>query len=411
MIGKKQLLFAILFLIAVFSLSPAWVRAQGGGGNEGGGSGSGGGGESGGGGTATTGGQQSTGSQQDRQRPMFLSGRVLLDDGQEPGSKTKVELICQGSVVRQEYTSGSGTFSMELVGGTQASSQIADATVASSDYSQSLGGGGALGGTSSIGGFSSGRSLDLSSCQLQAQLPGYESDVIALGRRRALDNPDVGVIILHNMQPPEGGTVSLKTLAAPKDARKAWEKAGKELQKEKPNFSKAAKELDKAVEIYPEFASAWHMLGSIRLAQNDRQAASEAFEQARAADSEYANPYLSLAQMELEEGRWQEAADLCSHALELNPQLTRAHYLNSLAHSSLGNLDVAEESAMLVLNNNQAETYPLTYYVLGFAESKRGDFPSAAARYRTFLEIQPKASFAAKLKEQLDQWQEQGLIQ
>ncbi len=153
------------------------------------------------------------------------------------------------------------------------------------------------------------------------------------------------------------------------------------------------------------------MLGQVRLAQKDRPAASEAFEQASAADSEYANPYLSLALMELEEGRWQEAADLCSYALELNPQLTRAHYLNSLAHSSLGNLDVAEESAMLVLNNDQAETYPLTYYVLGFAESQRGDFPSAATRYRTFLEIQPKAFFSAKLREQLDQWQEQGLIQ
>jgi tetratricopeptide (TPR) repeat protein len=213
------------------------------------------------------------------------------------------------------------------------------------------------------------------------------------------------------MKAPEGGTVSVKTLAAPKDARKAWEKAIKEVTKNNPNFSKATKELEKAVKIYPEFASAWQILGEVRLAQNDRPAASEAFEQAKAADSEYANPYMSLAMMELEEGRWQEAADLCSHALELNPQLTKAHYLNSLAHSSLGSFDVAEKSAMLVLNNDQAKTYPLTYYVLGFAESQKGNFPSAAARYQTFLEIQPNASLAAKLKAQLDQWQKQGLIQ
>jgi tetratricopeptide (TPR) repeat protein len=234
------------------------------------------------------------------------------------------------------------------------------------------------------------------------------------------------------MRAPEGGTVSLKTLAAPKDARKAWEKAGKELQKKSPDFSKVTKELEKAVDIYPEFASAWQMLGDVRLAQNDRPAASEAFEQAKAADSEYANPYMSLALMELEEGaadseyanpymslalmeleegRWQEAADLCSQALELNPQLTKAHYLNSLAHSSLGSFDVAEESAMLVLNNNQAQAYPLTYYVLGFAESQKGNFPSAAARYQTFLEMQPNASLSAKLRAQLDQWQKQGLIQ
>ena len=289
----------------------------------------------------------------------------------------------------------------------------AEASVASADYTL-LGSGNAAGSSGAVGisgirGSSLEHSLDLSSCELQARLPGYQSDVLSLGRRSALDNPDVGLIILHSMK--AGGTVSLKTLAAPKDARKAWEKAGEELQKEKPNFSKASKELAKAVEIYPEFAAAWYMLGDVRLAQNDRPAAHQAFEQAKAADSEYANPYLSLALMNLEEARWEEAADLCSQALELNPQLTKTHYLNALANSYLGRINVAEESALLVLDSNQAQTYPLIYYVLGFAESQRGDFPSAAARFRSFLEIQPNVSLAGKLREQLAQWQERGLIQ
>ncbi len=410
MAEKKRIFFALLLLLLFFPLSSASVWAQSGGG---GGGGSGGGGSSGGGnsGGSTTGGQQSSGTQAERQRPMFLSGRVLLDDGQPPGSRTKVELICQGSVVRQEYTSHSGTFSMEIAGG-QPGARPMDASVPSSGYSQLGGGGSATFGSTGIGGgLADTRSMDLSNCELHALLPEYQSDVIALGRRRALDNPDVGLIILHSLKPPEIGTVSLKTLAAPKDARKAYEKAGKELQKEKPNFSKASKELAKAVEIYPEFASAWHMLGKVRLAQNDRPAASEAFEEAKAADSEYANPYLSLALMALEEERWKEASDLCSQALELNPRLTKAHYFNALAHSSLGEINVAEESALRVLDSNQAQTYPLIYYVLGFAESQRGNFPSAAARYRSLLEIKSDGSLAGKLREQMAQWQEQGLIQ
>ncbi|MCH7803269.1 MAG: tetratricopeptide repeat protein [Acidobacteria bacterium] len=410
MIEKKRIFFALLLLLLFFPLSSASVWAQSGGG---GGGGSSGGGSSGGGnsGGSTTGGQQSSGTQAERQRPMFLSGRVLLDDGQPPGSRTKVELICQGSVVRQEYTSHSGTFSMEIAGG-QPGARPMDASVPSSGYSQ-LGGGSAssFGSTGIGGGLASTRSIDLSNCELKAQLPEYQSDVISLGRRRVLDNPDVGLIILHSMKPPEIGTVSIKTLAAPKDARKAYEKAGKELQKEKPNFSKASKELAKAVKIYPEFASAWYMLGEVRLAQNDRPAASEAFEEAKAADTEYANPYLSLALMALEEERWQAAADLCNQALELNSRLTKAHYFNALANSSLGRIDVAEESALVVLDSNQAKNYPLIYYVLGFTESKKGNFPSAAARYRSLLEIKPDGSLAGKLREQMAQWQEQGLIQ
>jgi tetratricopeptide (TPR) repeat protein len=213
------------------------------------------------------------------------------------------------------------------------------------------------------------------------------------------------------MKAPEGGTVSLKTLAAPKDARKAYEKAAEELQKEKPNFSKASKELTKAVEIYPEFASAWYMLGGVRLAQKDRSAAHQAFEQAKAADSQYVNPYLFLALMALEEKRWEQAARLSDQALKVSPQQITAHYLNAVANSSLGRIDVAEESALQVQESSQAQNYPLIHYVLGWIMSQRGNFHSAAVEYRRFLEIQPHVPLAEKLKEQLTQWQKEGLIQ
>jgi hypothetical protein len=412
MIGKKRIFIALLLLLPFSPLSLALVWAQGGGDSGGGGGDSGGGGgdSSGNSGGSSTAGQTSP-SRADRPRPMFLTGKVLLDNGKAPDSRTKVELICQGSVVRQEYISQSGNFSIEL-GADQGGTRTMDASVSSSDYSQ-LGSGGAnvFGGSAGIGGgLASTRSVNLSNCELVAQLPEYQSDVISLGRRRALDNPDVGLIILHSMKAPEIGTVSLKTLAAPKDARKAYEKAGKELQKEKPNFSKASKELTKAVEIYPEFASAWYVLGKVRLAQQDRPAASQAFKEAKAADSGYAIPYLSLAMMALEEERWKEASDLSNQVLELNPRLTEAHYYNALANSSLGRFNVAEESALVVLDRNKAENYPLIYYVLGLAESQKGNFPSAAARYRSLLEIRPEGSFSGKLKQQLAQWQEQGLI-
>ncbi len=407
MIGKKQIFFTLLLLLSFFTLSSTSVWAQGGGDSGGGG---GGGSDSGGSSSGGSSAGQTNSSQADRQRPMFLTGKVLLDNGEVPGPRTKVELICQGSVVRQEFTSQSGNFSIEIVGGQQGT-QPMDASVSSTGFSR-LGSPGteAFGSAGIGGGLASTRSVDLSSCELKAQLPEYQSDVISLGRRRALDNPDVGLIILHSMKPTEIGTVSLKTLAAPKDARKAYEKAGKELQKENPNFSKASKELTKAVEIYPEFASAWYFLGKVRLAQKDRPAASQAFKEAKAADSEYANPYLSLALMALEEERWEAASDLSNQALEVNPRLIKAHYYNALAYSSLGRFNVAEESALVVLDSNKAETYPLVYYVLGFAESQRGNFPSAAARYRSLLEIRPEGAFAGKLKEQLAQWQEQGLI-
>ncbi len=172
-----------------------------------------------------------------------------------------------------------------------------------------------------------------------------------------------------------------------------------------------SKELEKAVKLYPEFAAAWHLLGEIHLKLQDETAARQAFERALAADSYYASPYISLAMLELVEERWEQAVQLCRQALELDPQLIRAHYFNALANSFLGNLDVAEESILRVQKSSQAQDYPAIHLILGWVEAEKGNFQSAAAEYGSFLEAQPTALITEKLKKQLTQWKEQGLIQ
>jgi Tfp pilus assembly protein PilF len=115
--------------------------------------------------------------------------------------------------------------------------------------------------------------------------------------------------------------------------------------------------------------------------------------------------------MALAEKRWEQAAQLSDQALQIDPQQTAAHYLNAVANSSLGRLDVAEKSALQVLESNQDQTYPFVHYVLGWIMSQRGNFHSAAVEYRRFLEIQPHVPRAEKLKAQLTQWEKEGLIQ
>ena len=139
-------------------------------------------------------------------------------------------------------------------------------------------------------------------------------------------------------------------------------------------------------------------------------AARKSFERALAAESEFASPYISLAMLELEEERWEEAAEWCRQVLGLYPQLVKAHYYNALAHSSLGKLDVVEESILLIHQSSQAQDYPLTHYILAWILSEKGDFLSAAAQLRHYLESDPIPQIAAELKNQLAQWEEQGLI-
>lgn len=257
---------------------------------------------------------------------------------------------------------------------------------------------------------STSESINLSACELQAKLAGFQSTRILLGLRRVLDDPDVGVLVLHNSASAETAAISAKTLAAPKDALQAYEKALQELGKTKVNFAKTSNELEKAVGIYPEFAAAWYLLGEIRLELQDHAAAREAFEHATVADPQYANPYVSLAMLEIDQGRWEEAAQFSGQALELDSRLVRAHYFHALANVSLGRLDVAEESVLQVQASSSATDYPLTHYMLGWIVSQKGDFLTAAAEYRRFLEIAPTSPVAETLETQLASWTAKGLI-
>jgi hypothetical protein len=43
--------------------------------------------------------------------------------------------------------------------------------------------------------------------------------------------------------------------------------------------------------------------------------------------------------------------------------------------------------------------------------SQKGDFEAAEVLFRQFLEIQPEARLSERLREQLADWEQQGLIQ
>ena len=150
--------------------------------------------------------------------------------------------------------------------------------------------------------------------------------------------------ILADGNPLAGSTVSFTTLAAPKKARKAYEKATKELRKKKVRHSKVSKELEKAVSLYPKYALAWNLLGATRLKLKDEDGAREAFRRAIEADPEYVRPYIELAMLEGDNNRWEEVSRLSDRILELNPYVSQAHYFNAAANFGLGNLDLASKS-------------------------------------------------------------------
>jgi Flp pilus assembly protein TadD len=361
-------------------------------------------------------GQPGRGTQQQQQqrnpmeqRPVFLQGKVMLDDGTPPPEPATIEIVCNGQPKPQAYTDSKGHFSFQVG---QANNVMMDASVSNTGMggfgrdNMSPGMGTFPGGGSSYGSSEMGMG-----CELRATLAGFRSDPVMLGRRSMFDNPDVGTIILHRLANVQGTAISFTTLAAPKDAKKSFEKAQKTLQQKNPKNADAAKDLEKAVEIYPQFAAAWNLLGEARLAMKDEDGARKAFEQSLAADTKYVNPYMRLAMLDLRAQRWASAADVTGRVTQLNPYLGQAHYFNAIANYNLGKMDLAEKSAREAVKSDSSSRFPMMHQLLGAILARQGDFPSAAEEFRSYLKMSPDSQQADQIRKQLTEWEGLGVIQ
>ncbi len=418
----RQIARWLVFAVATVALTVgmALAQSQGGGsggtGGTGGGSGGGGtgGGSRGGGGGATptrpttpTTGQPQTpfpGQTQqpqwqrfpEMQRPIYLQGKVVFEDGTPAPPNVVIERVCAGRPIPEGYTDSKGRFSFEV--GRNAH-LIPDASVGSYGTPPGLspsqwGGGGYGPGTTGIS------ERDLAGCELQARLPGYRSTSIELTGRKLFDNPNVGTIVLRKLGNVSGYTISMSSLQAPKKAKKAFSKGMKEAGKKK--WDKALQQFEKAVAEYPKYAEAWYALGQVYQTQKNIKKAREAYEKAIEADKKYMNPYVKLAYLDAMNNEWQKVADLTGLVLKRNPyDFPEAYFLNSMAHLNLKNNSAAEKSAREAIKMNYWKQRPQLEQILGLALAFQNQYEEAVAHLRRYLELTPNARNAPLVREQL----------
>jgi tetratricopeptide (TPR) repeat protein len=333
-------------------------------------------------------------------RAMYLSGKVQMDDGTPPPQSVTIERVCGGYRKAEAYTDSKGRFSFQFG---QEQGITEDASYG--DLNPSGQNPGAARSTSPAGTNSrpatamiSGNRL--SGCEIAAVLAGYRSDSVSLSGRRTLDNPDVGTIILHRLSNVEGSSISVTTLQAPKDARKAYDKARDALRKDKP--ADAQKDLEKATSLYPQFAAAWYDLGVLQEKNNNTAEARKCYSQAIAADPKFVSPYLPLAVLSGADKNWQEMADTTARLIKLDPvDFPEAYYYNAAANYNLSKIDAAELSAREALKLDTAHRFPKVEHILGLILYQKNDYAGAAEQMRKYLIDAPNAPDAPQVKTQL----------
>lgn len=337
------------------------------------------------------------------QQPIFLSGKVQMDDGAPPPEPVLIERVCGGQPRPEAYTDSKGRFSFELG---RRLGVLPDASTSSDDpfeNNPAFGGGrNRTAGVGSMGGGFGGGTMNrvnLMGCELRAALPGYQSTIVQLGNRNALDNPDVGMILLRRLGNREGNTISATNALAPKDAKKSYDKAREQLKKKK--VEDAEKELTKAVELYPKYAAAWLELGRINEGRNNADEARKCFNKAIEADPKYVYPYEGLYRLAAREKNWELVAENTQQVLKLDPfDFPQAMYYNAVANLNLQRLDEAEKSARS-FHEKQVKAFPKANHLLGLVLAQKGDFAQAKELLQQFLATNPSQAEADQVKTQL----------
>jgi len=330
---------------------------------------------------------------------MYVTGKVVLDDGNPAPGSVSIERLCNGTIIREAYTDARGRFSFEA-GRTAPAMQDTSANSISDAPAGPLGTAGlVMSSNSGLNGVDGGFGR-LADCELRAVLPGFRSDVITLYGRRFDNSPDVGTIVLHRLANVEGTVISKTSLEAPPEARKAYEKGLAELRKNKP--AKAQPLLEQAVAIYPKYAAAWYELGGVHMRAGDLAQAEKCFERSKSADPKFISPYLAETELAVREQNWQQTADFSSQLIALDPSdYPQAYYYNALGNLHLQKLDEAGRSAMEARKLDTAHAFPKIYHVLGVIRAEQHDYSGAAAALRAYLRLAPDDHDTATARTQL----------
>ena len=213
-----------------------------------------------------------------------------------------------------------------------------------------------------------------------------------------------GVLVLHltideakleRQAAAQQGTVSLKALAIPKAAWKAWDRAQR--YQGEGDAEKAIASLKQAVETAPNFSSAWNNLGTLYYKSAQYEKAEEAFRAALDAEPGSFEPLVNLGGVLLTLNDPVRAYDYNLRAVLQRPGDALANSQMGMNYYGLGQLELARKYL------NEARHIDLGHFshpqlLLAEICLRTGDKPGAIRELEEFLKYHPDAKGRARVE-------------
>jgi len=206
---------------------------------------------------------------------------------------------------------------------------------------------------------------------------------------------------------PPSRTVASTDLAAPKKARKAYEKGRAALQK--GNSEEARQQLEKAVAEYPCFARALTSLGVARSVQRQFEPAESSLKKALECDSGYLEAYLQLAILLNAERKYAENIANLQTALGHFPGEWELYAQLGTAAGGAGRYSEAEQAFAKAESLNPK--LPAEFH-LRVAERYVSwkQYDKARAEMQAYLAAEPNGRFAEETRRTISHMESLGLV-
>jgi tetratricopeptide (TPR) repeat protein len=323
------------------------------------------------------------------QSTVFITGKVLADDGSLITGDIALQTICGDQVFAEGYADRQGDFQFQMNGATTAQ--------ASPSAMQALGSGAQV------------SPSELSNCELRANIPGFISSKFSFAGKVPLSQINVGTIYVHRVRQDvmqnTSQTIALSDLAAPPKAKKDFNKGEDFVQKK--DWKSAQQAFQKALDRYPRFAIAWSELARTQRELGDLQGAQQSLYRAVEVDPRFLPAYAGLSDIALQSREWKNLQYSTDRLLSINSETFPQFWLlNAVACYNLGFMDQAETAVLHGLRLDQQHRYPKMEHLFGMILGIKHQYAAAATHLQNYLRLEPSAPDASAVQVQLNRFQQ-----